>query len=111
MHYISIEKWFALLLLQTSHHRLFRGIDSTSLTIHTKVFGISSLARYASQQGYSISTYLIKKAIKDGQLPCRIVGKAYLITWENFEEWISCRSYPPEPKGGMACANHRSKKE
>lgn len=48
--------------------------------IHTKVFGISGLARYASQQGYSISTYLIKKAIKDGQLPCRIVGKAYLIT-------------------------------
>ena len=79
--------------------------------IHTKVFGISGLARYASQQGYSISTYLIKKAIKDGQLPCRIVGKAYLITWENFEEWISCRSCPPELKGGMACANHRSKKE
>ena len=73
--------------------------------------GISGLARYASQQGYSISTYLIKKAIKDGQLPCRIVGKAYLITWENFEEWISCRSCPPELKGGMACANHRSKKE
>ena len=57
--------------------------------IHTKVFGISGLARYASQQSYSISTYLIKKAIKDGQLPCRIVGKAYLITWENFEKWIS----------------------
>ena len=43
--------------------------------IHTKVFGISGLARYASQQGYSISTYLIRAYLKT-KYSCTISTKS-----------------------------------
>lgn len=32
----------------------------------------------------------IRRAIRSGQLPCRIVGRTYLISWDNLVRWLNC---------------------
>ena len=44
----------------------------------------------AKNIGMPVSEYTVRRAVRSGQLPCRIVGKTYLITWTNFMNWITC---------------------
>lgn len=34
--------------------------------------------------------YTLRRAIRSGQLPCRIVGRTYLISWQNPLKWVNC---------------------
>lgn len=61
------------------------------------VLKIREAAARAKANGMSISEYTIRSAIRTGQLPCRIVGKTYLISWKKLVEWATCST---------GCDNH-----
>ena len=44
----------------------------------------------AQEEGISLSEYTLRRAIKSGAVPCRIVGRTYLISWSNIMRWLSC---------------------
>lgn len=44
----------------------------------------------AKENGMALSEYTLRRAIRSGQLPCRIIGKTYLISWKNLVNWITC---------------------
>lgn len=56
------------------------------------VLKIRELVTRARQNGMSISEYTVRRAIRSGRLPCRIVGNTYLISWKKFVEWVTCSS-------------------
>ena len=40
--------------------------------------------------GINISEYTLRRAIRMKELPCKVIGRTYLIHWESFLRWISC---------------------
>lgn len=38
----------------------------------------------------NISEYTLRRIIRSGELPCRIVGRTYLISWEKLVAWATC---------------------
>ena len=57
---------------------------------HVEVLKIREAVARAKSMGMPVSEYTVRRAIRSGQLPCRIVGRTYLITWTNFMNWITC---------------------
>ena len=51
---------------------------------------IAEAARRAKDLGLPISEYTIRRAIRNGKIPCRIVGKTYLFSWQKLIDWITC---------------------
>ena len=62
------------------------------MEIHTKeeVLNLKETLAKAQSLNYHITEYTLRRAIKDGALPCRIIGRTYLIAWSNFERWLFC---------------------
>ena len=54
------------------------------------ILKIKEAAQRARECGMSISEYTIRRAIRSGQLPCRIIGRTYLLSWKKLVEWASC---------------------
>ena len=54
------------------------------------ILKIKEAAKRARESGMSVSEYTIRRAIRSGQLPCRIIGRTYLISWNKLVEWLSC---------------------
>ena len=63
------------------------------------ILKIKEAAQRAKEYGMSISEYTIRRAIRSGQLPCRVIGRTYLISWKNFVEWATCED------GGDLCGD------
>jgi len=61
------------------------------------VLKIKEVVARARQNGMSISEYTVRRAIRTGRLPCRVVGKTYLISWKKLVEWATCSN---------GCDNH-----
>ena len=40
----------------------------------------------------NISEYTLRRIIRSGELPCRIVGRTYLISWEKLVAWATCEN-------------------
>lgn len=59
-------------------------------TAYFEVLKINEAVARAKENGMPISEYTLRRAIRSGQLPCRIVGRTYLITWTNLVNWVSC---------------------
>ena len=59
-------------------------------TTYFEVLKINEAVARAKENGMPISEYTLRRAIRSGQLPCRIVGRTYLITWTNLVNWVSC---------------------
>ena len=57
---------------------------------HIEVLKIREAVVRAKNMGMPVSEYTVRRAVRSGQLPCRIVGQTYLITWTNFMKWITC---------------------
>ena len=44
----------------------------------------------SQQLGMPLSEYTLRRAIRTGAVPCRVLGKKYLIAWPNVEDWLMC---------------------
>lgn len=59
-------------------------------TKYTDVLKIRDAVTRARENGMDISEYTLRRAIRSGQLPCRIIGRTYLISWKNLLDWVYC---------------------
>ena len=48
---------------------------------YTDVLKIRDAVARARESGMDISEYTLRRAIRSGQLPCRVIGSTYLISW------------------------------
>ena len=55
-----------------------------------QILTISETVERCKKSGYPISTYTLRRAIKSGSIPCRCVGRTYLIAWKNVLDWLMC---------------------
>ncbi len=67
---------------------------------NTDVLKIRDAVVRARENGMDISEYTLRRAIHSGQLPCRIVGRTYLISWQNLVNWVTCANSCDNPLGG-----------
>ncbi len=56
----------------------------------TDILKIRDAVIRARANGMDISEYTLRRAIHSGKLPCRIIGKTYLISWQNLIKWVTC---------------------
>ena len=54
------------------------------------VMNMKQTVERAKASGINISVYTLRKAIMAKELPCKVLGKTYMITWDNFLRWIHC---------------------
>ena len=55
--------------------------------------------------GYPVSMYTLRRAVRSGAIPCRVVGRTYLVPWASVESWLLCTdggdNRPRETVGGI----------
>ena len=56
----------------------------------TDIMKVREASIRAKNNGMDISEYTLRRAIKAGQIPCRIVGRTYLVSWNNLLAWATC---------------------
>ena len=54
------------------------------------VMNIKQTVERALSNGINISEYTLRRAIRQKQLPCKIVVRTYLISWDVFLRWVTC---------------------
>ena len=54
------------------------------------VMNMKQTVERAKASGINISEYTLRRIIRSGELPCRIVGRTYLISWEKLVAWATC---------------------
>ena len=54
------------------------------------ILTIKEAVERAQRRGMPVSEYTLRRAIRSGAIPCRIVGRKYLIAWPNVERWLFC---------------------
>lgn len=70
---------------------------------NTDILKIRDAVVRARENGMDISEYTLRRAIHSGQLPCRIVGRTYLISWQNLVNWVTCADSCDNPLSGDEC--------
>ena len=55
-----------------------------------QILNLRELEARARAEGFPVSGYTIRRAVRSGALPCRIVGRTYLVAWANFLSWVTC---------------------
>lgn len=73
------------------------------------VMNVAELLVRANSEGIHITEYTLRRAIRSGQIPCRIVGRAYLVSWEKFYAWISCADGCDKLRGFIKIITNRGK--
>lgn len=80
--------------MQTSKLDRLKEISKGEITMDAgqkiDILKIKEAAQRAKAYGMNISEYTIRRAIGSGQLPCRIIGRTYLISWQKLVEWATC---------------------
>ena len=56
------------------------------------VMNMKQTVARAAACGINISEYTLRRAIQQTQLPCKVVGRTYLISWDVFLRWVNCES-------------------
>ena len=59
-------------------------------TRNMSVMNIKQTVERANASGINISEYTLRRAIRMKELPCKVIGRTYLIHWDSFLRWISC---------------------
>lgn len=54
------------------------------------ILTIQETVNRAKERGMPISEYTLRRALRSGAIPCRLVGRKYLIAWPNVERWLLC---------------------
>lgn len=57
---------------------------------HRDILNIKEAVARAKMEGMNISEYTLRRIIRTGKIPCRIVGRTYLINWEKLLNWVNC---------------------
>ena len=70
---------------------------------NTDILKIRDAVVRARENGMDISEYTLRRAIHSGQLPCRIVGRTYLISWQNLVNWVTCADSCDNPLSDDEC--------
>lgn len=60
--------------------------------VNTDILKIRDAVARARSSGMDISEYTLRRAIHSGRLPCRIIGRTYLISWQNLVTWVTCEN-------------------
>lgn len=58
--------------------------------IEKSILTIQETVAKSKQCGMPITEYTLRRALWSGAIPCRIVGKKYLVSWLNVERWLLC---------------------
>lgn len=77
---------------------------------YTDVLKIKDAVARAKENGMDISEYTLRRAIRSGQLPCRIIGKTYLISWQNLLNWATCANGCDNPSTFMPSSVNGAKR-
>lgn len=56
-----------------------------------EIMNIQQTVQRAREEGIPLSSYTLRRAIQSKELPCRVVGRTYLISWPNVVKWILCQ--------------------
>lgn len=62
-----------------------------------EILNIQETLARAEREGIPISEYTLRRALRSGVVPCRIVGRTYLIAWPNFVKWLMCEDGSDNP--------------
>ena len=54
------------------------------------ILTIQETVERSRQKGMPLTEYTLRRALRSGAIPCRVVGKKYLIAWTNVENWLLC---------------------
>lgn len=57
-----------------------------------EIQGITGTVKRAKAEGALVSEYTLRRAIRSGAIPCRRVGRTYLIAWPNVKRWLLCEN-------------------
>lgn len=55
-----------------------------------EIMNIQQTVQRAREEGIPLSSYTLRRAIQAREIPCRVVGRTYLIPWANVVKWIYC---------------------
>lgn len=55
-----------------------------------EIQNIQDTLQSAHESGIPLTEYTLRRAIRSGALPCRIVGRTYFISWSNVMKWLMC---------------------
>ena len=55
-----------------------------------EIMNIQQTVQRAKQEGIPLSSYTLRRAIHSKEIPCRVVGRTYLILWSNVVKWLKC---------------------
>lgn len=55
-----------------------------------QILNIKETVTRSKEYGYPISEYTLRRAIRTGSIPCRIVGRTYLLAWPKVLGWLMC---------------------
>lgn len=62
--------------------------------MNMSVMNIKQTVERANATGINISEYTLRRAIRTRQLPCKVIGRTYLIPWDAFLRWSTANSKP-----------------
>lgn len=54
------------------------------------VMNMKQTVARAKACGINISEYTLRRAIRCKELPCKVIGRTYLISWDVFLRWVNC---------------------
>ena len=60
------------------------------MTQTNDIMNMKQVVQRAADNNIPLSEYTLRRAVRSGQLPCRIVGRTYLISWDNVMRWLRC---------------------
>lgn len=70
-----------------------------------EVAGIKETARRLTSEGYPITEYSLRRAVKEGRVPAREVGRKVFVSYTNVLKWLTCENgqdnTPPPATGGI----------
>ena len=55
------------------------------------VMNMKQTVEQAKAHGINISIYTLRRAIYSKELPCKVLGRTYLISWDTFLDWVHCK--------------------
>lgn len=76
-----------------------------SAAVQKEVAGIKATAQRLTSEGYPITEYSLRRAVKEGRIPAREVGRKVFVSYTNVLKWLTCENgqdnTPPAAAGGI----------